>query len=72
MNLLTIEDLAVMMAVSVSHARQNIVTHAAFPKPIVLPGTGARGKRRWDAEEVDDFLRRLKQPASRRGRPRSD
>lgn len=69
MNLLTMDDLAVMMQVSVSHVRQNIVTHKAFPRPIEIPGTGKRPARRWDADEVDSFLRRLKPPASRPGRP---
>lgn len=66
MKLLDINDLAVLMQCSVSHARQNVVTHRAFPQPILLPGGTKRPLKRWDEEEVVEFLRRLK-PASRRG-----
>lgn len=67
MKLLDINDLAVLMQCSVSHARQNVVTHRAFPQPILLPGGTKRPLKRWDEEEVVEFLRRLK-PASRRDR----
>lgn len=72
MRLLDVNDLAVLMGLSASHVRQNIVTHPTFPRPILIPGTGHRAKRRWDADEIEDFLRKLKAPdptASRRGRP---
>lgn len=68
MNLLDINDLAIMMQCSVSHARQNVVTTPGFPKPILLPGGTKRPLKRWEKEEVVDFLRRLR-PTPRRGRP---
>lgn len=70
MKLLDINDLAVLMQCSVSHARQNVVTAQGFPQPILLPGGTKRPLKRWEQEEVVDFLRRLR-PASRRGRPPS-
>ena len=60
MKLLDINDLAVLMQCSVSHARQNVVTHQAFPKPILLPGGTKRPLKRWDEDEVVSFLRGLK------------
>ena len=65
MRLLDVNDLAVLMGLSVSHVRQNIVTHRAFPRPILLPSTGNRPKRRWESDEVEDFLRKLKAPEKR-------
>lgn len=65
MKLLDINDLAILMQCSVSHARQNVVTHRAFPAPILLPGGTKRPLKRWDEEEVVEFLRRLR-PVSRR------
>ena len=62
MRLLDVNDLAVLMGLSVSHVRQNIVTHRAFPRPILLPSTGNRPKKRWDNDEVEEFLRKLKAP----------
>lgn len=66
MKLLDINDLAVLMQCSVSHARQNVVTHKAFPKPILLPGGKKRPLKRWEQQEVEDFLLKLR-PVSRRG-----
>ena len=68
MRLLRIEDLAVLMDISVSHARQNVVTHPAFPKPILLPGGRRQPTKRWEEDEVIEFLRKLKQPASQPAR----
>jgi hypothetical protein len=71
--LLTVEDLAVLLDCSVSHVRQNIITHPAFPSPFLVPGSGARPMKRWDADEIETFLRRLKPAgparARRPGRP---
>lgn len=69
MKLLDINDLAVLMQCSVSHARQNVVTAQGFPQPILLPGGTKRPLKRWDEEDVAQFLRSLK-PAPRRGRGR--
>lgn len=66
MKLLDINDLAVLIQCSVSHARQNVVTHQAFPKPILLPGGKKRPLKRWEASEVEEFLLKLR-PVSRRG-----
>jgi hypothetical protein len=75
--LLTVEDLAVLLDCSVSHVRQNIITHPAFPSPFLVPGSGARPMKRWDADEIETFLRRLKPAAPSatkrpRGRPPKD
>lgn len=69
MKLLDINDLAVLMQCSVSHARQNVVTHQAFPKPILLPGGTKRPLKRWEQSEVEAFLISLRPAPRRPGRP---
>ena len=73
MRLLDVNDLAVMLDVSVSHIRRHIVTHPAFPPAIVLPGGQQRARKRWDPDEVMDFLKQLREvqqrQVPRRGRP---
>lgn len=70
MKLLDINDLAILMQCSVSHARQNVVTHHAFPTPILLPGGTKRPLKRWAAAEVESFLMTLRPVRRKLGRPK--
>ena len=75
MQLIDINELAVMLGCSVSHARQNVVTHRAFPTPVLLPGGTKRPMKRWHYEEVAEFLGKLKAPPPKSfapGRPLRD
>jgi predicted DNA-binding transcriptional regulator AlpA len=54
--LLDIKDVAARLKVSVSHARQNVVSDEKFPKALLLPGRGKRAIKRWRKDEIDEYL----------------
>lgn len=58
--LLDIKDIATLYRVSLSHARQHIVTADGFPPARLVPGRGEkRGLKRWRKTEVLEHIEQL-------------
>lgn len=58
--LLDINDIAAMYKVSVSHARQNIVSDEKFPVARLIPCRGVkRPMKRWRKDEVLEHIEAL-------------
>lgn len=59
--MMTVHEIAHELCVSVSHARQNVVTRRGFPPARLLPGGRRRPPLRWIREEFEDWMHSLKQ-----------
>lgn len=53
-NLIRAEDIARTLQMSVRHIAERVTLQPGFPKPYVFNG---KGTRRWDAEEVAEWIR---------------